>query len=137
MVLVSSASQLPDQARAISSGATMETLPGVVRDLYRSCAVHGEDQMRGMINRLRSVANDTDDINFSAAQLYTISARTLIVQGDRDRLFPVETTLKLYRAIPHSELWIVPGGGHVPIWGDRKPEFLRVAREFLNRELSH
>jgi pimeloyl-ACP methyl ester carboxylesterase len=137
MVLVSSASQLPDQARAISRGATMETLPGVTRDLYRSCAVQGEDQMRGMINRLRSFANDTDDINFSAAQLHTISSRTLIVQGDRDRLFPVETTIKLYRAIPNSELWIVPGGGHVPIWGDRKPEFLRVAREFLNREPSH
>ena len=137
MVLVSSASQLPDQARGISRGATMETLPSVTRDLYRSCAVQGEDQMQGMINRLRSFANDTDDINFSAAQLHTISSRTLIVQGDRDRLFPVETTIKLYRAIPNSELWIVPGGGHVPVWGDRKPEFLRVAREFLNREPRH
>jgi pimeloyl-ACP methyl ester carboxylesterase len=137
MVLVSSASQLPDQARAIARGATMETLPGVTRDLYRSCAVQGEDQMQGMINRLRSFANDTGDINFSAAQLHVIRARTLIVQGDRDRLFPVETTIKLYRAIPNSELWIVPGGGHVPVWGHRTPEFLRVAREFLDRESSH
>jgi len=134
MVLVSSASQLPDQVRARSRGATMETLPGMVRDLYRSCAVHGEDQMRGMINRLHSVANDTDDINFSAAQLHTIRARTLIVQGDRDRLFPVENSLEMYRAIPNSELWIVPGGGHVPILGDHKPEFLRVTRAFLNSE---
>jgi len=134
MVLVSSASQLPDQARAISRGTTMQTLSGVAGDMWRSCAVHGEEQMRGLIDRVRSYENDTDDINFSAAQLHTISARTLIVQGDRDRLFPVETTLKLYRAIPNSELWIVPGGGHVPIWGDRKPDFLRVAREFLNRE---
>ena len=86
-----------------------------------------------MINRLRSVANDKDDINFSAAQLHTISARTLIVQGDRDRLFPVEPTIELYRAIPNSELWIVPGGGHVPIRGDNEPEFLRVTRAFLNR----
>lgn len=130
MVLVGSASQLPDQARAIARGTTMQT----ARDLYRSCAVHGEDQIRGMINRLRSVANDTDDINFSAAQLHTISARTLIVQGDRDNLFPVETALKMYRGIPNSELWVVPGGGHVPILGDRKPEFLRVTREFLNRQ---
>jgi pimeloyl-ACP methyl ester carboxylesterase len=133
MVLVSSASQIPDQVRARSRGATIETLPGVTRELYRSCAVHGEDQMRGMINRLRSVANDKDDINFSAAQLHTISARTLIVQGDRDRLFPVEPTIELYRAIPNSELWIVPGGGHVPIRGDNEPEFLRVTRAFLNR----
>jgi pimeloyl-ACP methyl ester carboxylesterase len=137
MVLVSSASQLPDEARAILHGTTMETLPGVVRDLYRSCAVHGENQMRGVVDRVRSYENETDDVYFSAAQLQTIRARTLVVQGDRDRLFSVETALEMYRAIPNSELWIVPRGGHVPIWGDRKPEFLRVAREFLNREPSH
>jgi pimeloyl-ACP methyl ester carboxylesterase len=130
MVLVGSASQLPDQARAIARGTSMQTAP----DMWRSCAVHGEDQMRGLVDRVRSYENDTDDINFSAAQLHTIRARTLIVRGDRDNLFPVETALKMYRGIPNSELWVVPGGGHVPIWGDRKPEFLRVTREFLNRQ---
>ena len=137
MILVSSASQLSDQARAILRGTTIETLPDVVRDRWRSCAAHGEDQMREIIDRVRSYASDTVDVNFSAAQLHAIRARTLVVQGDRDRLHPLETTIKLYRDIPNSELWIVPGGGHVPIFGDRKPEFLRVAREFLNRELSH
>lgn len=134
LVLVSSASQLPDQARAIVRSMSMESLPGVVRDLYRSCAVHGEDQMRGVVDLVRSYENDTDDVNFSAAQLHRIRARTLIVQGDRDRLFPVENSLEMYRAIPNSELWIVPGGGHVPILGDHKPEFLRVTRAFLNSE---
>jgi pimeloyl-ACP methyl ester carboxylesterase len=137
MVLVSSASQVSDQTRAILRGTTVETLPSVVRDRSRSCAVHGEGQMRGLVDRVRSYANDTEDVNFSAAQLHTIRARTLVVQGDRDRLHPLETTVQLYRGIPNSELWIVPGGGHVPIWGDRQPEFLRVAREFLNREPSH
>ena len=137
MVLVGSASQLPDQARAIARGTTMETLPAVVRDKWRSCAAHGEDQMRGLVDRVRAYENDTEDVNFSAAQLHAIRARTLIVQGDRDRLFPVETTVKLYRDIPNSELWIVPGGGHVPKWGNRQPEFLRVAREFLGRQPSH
>lgn len=132
MVLVSSVSQLPDQARAIARGTTVETLPGVLRDRFRSCAAHGDAQMRGVIDRLRSLANDRDDVNFNAAQLHAIRARTLIVQGDRDRMFPVETAFKLYRDIPNSELWIVPGSGHVPIWGDRQPEFLRVTREFLN-----
>ena len=137
MVLVGSASQLPDQARAIARGTTMQTLRGVARDMWRSCAVHGEDQMRGLIDRVRSYENDTVDINFSAAQLHTIRARTLIVQGDRDNLFPVETALKMYRGVPNSELWIVPDGGHAPIWGDRTPEFLRVTRKFLNSEPGH
>ena len=68
MVLVGTASQLPDQTRAFARGMTMGTLTGRARELWRSCAVHGEDQMRGLIDRFRSLfENNTDDINFSAA----------------------------------------------------------------------
>lgn len=137
MVLVSTAHRIPDQARAIARGMTMETLAGRARELYQSCAVRGDNQMRGLVDRFRSlVGSNTDDVNFSAGRLSTIRARTLIVHGDRDGLFPVEIPFEMYRGIPNSELWIVPGGDHVPIWGDNKPEFLRVAREFLNRELA-
>jgi len=91
--------------------------------------------MRGLVDRFRSLfGSNTDDVNFSSARLGTIRARTLIVHGDRDRLFPVEIPFGMYRGIPNSELWIVPGGDHVPILGARQPEFLRVTREFLNRQ---
>lgn len=135
MVLVSTAPRLPDQTRAFARGMTMGTLTGRARELWQSCAVRGENQMRGLVDRFRSLFGDnTDDVNFSAARLSTIRARTLIVHGDRDRLFPVEIPFEMYRGIPNSELWIVPGGNHNPILGDRKPEFLRVTREFLNRQ---
>lgn len=135
MVLVSTAPRLPDQTRAFARGMTMGTLTGRARELWQSCAVRGENQMRGLVDRFRSLFGDnTDDVNFSAARLSTIRARTLIVHGDRDRLFPVEIPFEMYRGIPNSELWIVPGGDHNPILGDRKPEFLRVTREFLNRQ---
>jgi pimeloyl-ACP methyl ester carboxylesterase len=135
MVLVGTAQRIPDQTRAIARGMTMGTLAGPARELWQSCAVRGENQMRGLVDRFRSfVGNNTDDVNFSAARLSTIRARTLIVHGDRDRLFPVEIPFEMYRGIPNSELWIVPGGDHIPIWGDTKPEFLRVTREFLNRQ---
>ena len=135
MVLVSTAQRLPDQTRAFARGMTMGTLTGRARELWQSCAVRGENQMRGLVNRFRSLFGDnTDDVNFSAVRLSTIRARTLIVHGDRDRLFPVEIPFEMYRGIPNSELWIVPGGDHSPILGDRKPEFLRVTREFLNRQ---
>jgi pimeloyl-ACP methyl ester carboxylesterase len=134
MVLVGAAHRLPDQAREILRGTTMETLPGAVRDMWRSCAVRGENQMRGLVDRFRSAATNIDDVNFSAAQLHTIRTRTLIVQGDRDLLFPVEIPVEMYRGIPNSELWIVPGGDHVPIFGDREAEFLRIVRKFLNRK---
>ena len=135
MVLVSTAQRLPDHTRAFARGMTMGTLTGRARELWQSCAVRGENQMRGLVNRFRSLFGDnTDDVNFSAARLSTIRARTLIVHGDRDRLFPVEIAFEMYRGIPNSELWVVPGGDHIPIRGDRMPEFLRVTREFLNRQ---
>lgn len=135
MVLVGTARRIPDQARAIARGTTMGTLTGRARELWQPCAVRGENQMRGLVDRFRSLfGNKTDDVNFSAAILSTIRARTLIVHGDRDRLFPAEIPLEMYRGIPNSELWIVPGGGHIPILGDNMPEFLRVTREFLNRQ---
>jgi pimeloyl-ACP methyl ester carboxylesterase len=134
MVLVSTAQRIPDEMRAIARRTTIGTLPGPARELWQSCAVHGESQMQGLVDRFRFLGNNTDDVNFSAARLNTIRARTLIVHGDRDKLFPVEIPFEMYRGIPNSELWIVPGGGHVPISGDNEPEFLRVTREFLNRK---
>ena len=133
MVLVSTAQRIPDQMRAIARRTTLGTLPGPARELWQSCAVRGESQMQGLVDRFRFLGNNTDDVNFSAARLSTIRARTLIVHGDRDKLFPLEIPFEMYRGIPNSELWIVPGGGHVPISGENEPEFLRVTREFLNR----
>ena len=135
MVLVSTAQRIPSQTRAFARGMTMGTLTGRARELWQSCAVRGENQMRGLVDRFRSLfGNNTDDVNFSVARLSTIRARTLIVHGDRDKLFPVEIPFEMYRGIPNSELWIVPGGGHIPIRGDKEPEFLRLTREFLNRQ---
>lgn len=132
MVLVGTGHRITDQTRAFARGMTMGTLKGAARDLYQSCAVRGEDQMQGLVDRFRSlVGTNTDDVNFSTVRLNSIRARTLIVHGDRDKLFPVEIPFEMYRGIPKSELWIVPGGGHPPIWGDNRPEFLRVTREFL------
>jgi pimeloyl-ACP methyl ester carboxylesterase len=53
------------------------------------------------------------------------------VHGDRDEFFPVNIPVEMYKAIPGAALWIVPGGGHVPIIGRRSAQFLEVALEFL------
>jgi pimeloyl-ACP methyl ester carboxylesterase len=70
-------------------------------------------------------------MNFTPPYLSTIRARTLIVQGDRDPLYPVEISLQMAKAIRQSSLWIIPNAGHGPVIGDRWPEFLRTADAFL------
>ena len=57
----------------------------------------------------------------SVAEGPAVLAPTLIVYGDRDPLCPVEMSIEMYRAIPRSALWIVPNGGHGPIFFDAAP----------------
>ena len=37
----------------------------------------------------------------------------------------------MYRAIPAAALWVVPGGGHGPIFAEAAAPFVRTARDFL------
>jgi len=68
---------------------------------------------------------------YSAPLLATITARTLIVHGDRDLLYPVELAMEMYRAIPGSALWVVPNGGHGPIFGPLAAPFVANAMAHL------
>ena len=72
-------------------------------------------------------------MNFDAAALSAITARTLIVHGDRDPLYPVELALEMYRAIPSSALWVVPNGGHGPIFGAMAGPFVEAALAHLTQ----
>jgi pimeloyl-ACP methyl ester carboxylesterase len=66
--------------------------------------------------------------------LSTIQARTLIVQGDRDPLYPVEIPVEMARAIPQFSLWIIPNASHDPVIGERWPEFEKTAPAFLRND---
>ena len=54
--------------------------------------------------------------------------------GDRDPLYPVSIAFELHRAIPRSYLWVVPNGGHGPIFGDAASHFATTALAFLRGE---
>jgi pimeloyl-ACP methyl ester carboxylesterase len=60
-----------------------------------------------------------------------ITADTLIVHGDPDPFYPPSIAFELYRAVPRSYLWVVPNGGHGPIFGPRAESFVETALEFL------
>jgi len=131
MVLISTTSHFPDQARAIMRRASFNTVPVEVRDMYRECAKRGDEQIRQLIAQFNALHENYDDMNFTAQSLSAITARTLIVHGDRDNFFPVEIAVDMYRSIPDSALWIIPGGDHVPIYDSRIP-FTTAALQFLD-----
>ena len=95
--------------------------------------VHGDAQIRAIWNAMRALADRHDDVSFGPAELARIRARTLVVYGDRDPLYPLEHGLELYRGIPNASLWVVPGAGHLPIGGENTEEFVRKALTSIRR----
>ena len=64
----------------------------------------GEAQVNAILASTKAFADSYDDMNFTPPYLSTIAARTLIVQGDRDLLYPVEISVEMAKAIPQSSL---------------------------------
>ena len=76
----------------------------------------------------------TDDQAFTPPQLAAIRARTLIVTGDRDPLYPLELFVEQYRAIPDAALCVIPHGGHDAISAPRAPT--SFGRRSLSRRVT-
>jgi pimeloyl-ACP methyl ester carboxylesterase len=114
MVLAGSPSYFPEQARAIMRQASEATLGAHWR-------------------QARAFAEEHEDMCFTLPLLATIRARTLIVTGDRDPLYPVEMFVEQYRAIPGASLWVIPDSGHDAIYTSAREELARRAIAFLGR----
>jgi len=131
LVHVSGTPRFPEPARAIMRTMTEEGRSPAEWAEMRGRHHHGDDQIRALWRHVREFADDRTDMNFSATTLAAITARTLIVHGDRDPFYPVELALELYRSIPGSALWVVPNGGHGPIFGEQAAPFVAAAAAFL------
>ncbi len=132
MVLVSAAPYFPEQARAAMAQLSADAFSEAEWTSLRQRHVHGDDQIRMLFEQMRGLKDSHDDMAFTPALLATITARTLIVHGDRDPLYPAELAMDMYRAIPGSALWIVPNGGHGPIFGPLAAPFVETALAHLS-----
>jgi pimeloyl-ACP methyl ester carboxylesterase len=132
MVVVGVGTYLPDECRAILAQTDSAAIPDNVMGYLRAQHVHGDDQIRALYDWVASLATSYNDMTFSPAYLATITARTLVVHGDRDYCFPASMAWDIYDAIPDAYLWVVPNGGHVPIQGPLAPAFSTTVLEFLD-----
>ena len=131
MVLVSATPYFPAQARAAMAQLSVDTFSGTDWAAQRLRHPQGDDQIRMLFEQMRALKDSHDDMAFTPPLLATITARTLIVHGDRDPLYPVELAMEMYRSIPASALWVVPNGGHGPIFGALAAPFAETALKFL------
>jgi pimeloyl-ACP methyl ester carboxylesterase len=131
LIHVSGTPRFPDEARAIMKTMTEEGRSAAEWTEMRARHHHGDDQIRALWRHAREFADDRTDMNFDPAALSAITARTLIVHGDRDPLYPVELAVELFRSIPNAALAVVPNGGHGPIFGEQAAPFIQTAAAFL------
>ena len=130
MVLVSATPYFPAQARTIMNQYS-DNLPEEQWEILRRRHLGGDPQIKAILASTKSFATSYDDLNFTPPLLSTIQARTLIIQGDRDPLYPVELSVEMAKAIPNARLWIIPNAGHGPVVGSRWSEFLHTVSTFL------
>ena len=131
MVLVSAAPRFPDSTRALfRAAAAAEHAPEEWASM-RAIHVQGDEQITSLWQLPGHFAENVSDMSFTSERLGAITARTLLVSGDRDPLYPVELAVELFRGIPRAALWVVPGGGHGPIFLSEREAFARVALPFL------
>src|SRR5262249_24509056 len=120
MVLVSAAPYFPEPLRRAAAQFTRESFDRLSSSdphALRRRHAGGAAQIRQLDAMTRGFAASYADLSFPPPLLGTITARTLIVHGDRDPYYPVELSVELFRGIPQSALWVVPYGAHGPIFG--------------------
>lgn len=131
MVIVSAPPYFPAQARTLQRQTSEAMFGEVEMELMRKRHRHGEAQIQQLLAHGRALAERYDDVNFTPPYLARIAAETLIVFGDRDPLYPVSLAFDLRAAIPRSHLWVVPNGGHGPVFGVHAQGFAETALSFL------
>jgi pimeloyl-ACP methyl ester carboxylesterase len=131
-ILVSATPRFPEPTRGRMRQAACAEHTAEEWALMRAAHVFGDAQIAALWDLPRRLADDALDLGITEREWASLAAsRTLIVSGDRDPLYPVELAVELFRSIPRSSLWVVPGGGHGPIFGEFREAFVRTAGTFL------
>lgn len=133
MVLVSATMYFPEQARKIMRQVQVENQTAAEWATMRKRHKLGDEQIVALWEWQRGMKDSYDDMNFTPPSLNRITASTLIVYGDRDFIYPVEMGVEMYRAIPRSALWVVPNGGHGPVFLGAAAQFIETSLAFFRK----
>jgi pimeloyl-ACP methyl ester carboxylesterase len=131
MTVISAPPYFPEQARMIQRQFSFESLTEPEKAAMRKRSKGDQKQIDWLMQQTREMAAANEDVNFTQATLTAVTARTLIVFGDSDPLYPVRLAVELHESIPRSALWVVPNAGHGPVFGPHAENFVATATTFL------
>lgn len=79
---------------------------------------------------LRMVSTWKQDFAELAREIPLVKARVLLVWGGCDRVVPLAAGRRLTEQLPHADLVVIPGAGHLP-YEEYPEEFNRIVSEWL------
>jgi pimeloyl-ACP methyl ester carboxylesterase len=137
-VILSGAHRMLDAQLSAQKRMLWENMGSGWQELMLKSHPGGLPQIEWILAQARGFGDRQGDYEASLEQLATIRARTLLIWGDQDVVFPLEPALEMRRAIPSSALWVIPGGGHGVIWGSPRAgaEFPGVVQAFFEGTLN-
>ncbi len=115
MVLVDGSHRFPDETRAILKAADVHAFAQVSpwwTELVSSWHPGGMEQLRRLFQQVRMIGANPDDGNVTESDLARVKAKTLIIHGDRDEIYPLNLAIEMYMAIPDAYLWVMPNTSH-------------------------
>jgi len=132
MIAISAPPYFPSQSRAIQRQFSFESLGEAEKSAMLERSNGGQKQIDWLMEQTHAMAESYDDVNLTPPLLGTITARTLIVFGDSDPLYPVRLACELRESIPRSSLLVIPNGGHGPVFGPNAAYFADIATSFFH-----
>lgn len=117
----------PEAVEMLKLDRMPDMLPPMLRDAYAAVSPDGPDHWDVVVDKIWQMFRTEPNIDF--AELAKVSAPTLVLVADHD-LPTVEHAAAMQRALPHSQLGVVPGSTHgLPM---EKPELTaRLVLDFL------
>jgi pimeloyl-ACP methyl ester carboxylesterase len=100
------------------------------RTMYETASPDGAEHWPVVVGKMAEMFRTEPDIPIE--DLGHINAPTLVLVGDDD-FIPVEHTIELYRAIPNSELAVVPGTSHGHFM-EKSSLVNRIVLDFLDND---
>jgi pimeloyl-ACP methyl ester carboxylesterase len=107
---------------------TNEMLPPQLKQAYQALSPDGPDHLDAVLDKLLQLWNA--DPAFPLSDLERVAAPALVLAADDDITLSIEHAAAMQRALPDSQLAVVPGASHaVPM---EKPELVnRLILDFL------
>jgi pimeloyl-ACP methyl ester carboxylesterase len=109
------------------ASAQREGFGAVFTDIRSSPEFEREWNGRALVSRL---ANGTYADAALTERLAEVTAETLLIWGEADRIAPLAHAQRLRVLLPHAHLVMIEGAGHLPML-EKRETFHRLCRDFL------